>query len=109
MTTTAKRLVPGSALTAVAATYYTAPALTKAVVKSAQLTNTTAGAVACTVYAVPSGGTASATNTVISARSVSAGETYNCPELINQVIETGGTIQSLGNGVTLTVSGIEIV
>lgn len=109
MTTTAKRLVPGSALTGSAATYYTAPTLTRAVTKSAQLTNTTAGAVACTVYIVPSGGAAGATNTVISARSVAAGETYNCPEMINQVIEAGGTIQALGNGVTLTVSGIEIV
>lgn len=109
MTTTAKRLVPGSALTGAAATYYTAPALTRAVTRSAQLTNTTAGVVACTVYVVPSGGTAGATNTVISARSIAAGETYNCPELVNQVVETGGTIQALGNGVTLTVSGIEIV
>lgn len=109
MTITAKRLVPGSAMAGSAATYYTAPTLTKAVVKSAQLTNTTGGAVACTVYAVPSGGAVGAANTIVSARSVAAGETYNCPELVNQVIEAGGTIQALGNGVTLTVSGIEIV
>ena len=109
MTTTAKRLVSGSQLTGSAATYYTAPTLTKAVIKSAQLTNTTAGAVACTVYLIPSGGTAGATNTFISARSIAVGETYNCPELVNAVLEAGGFIQSLGLNVTLTVSGIEIV
>lgn len=109
MTTTVKRLVSGSQLTGSAATYYTAGTLTKAVIKSAQLTNTTAGAVACTVYVVPSGGTAGATNTLISARSIAVGETYNCPELINQVLEAGGFIQALGLNVTLTVSGVEIV
>lgn len=109
MTTTAKRLVSGSQLTGSAATYYTAPTLTKTIIKSAQLTNTTAGAVACTVYLVPSAGTAGATNTVISARSIAAGETYNCPELVNAVLEAGGTIQALGLNVTLTASGAEIV
>lgn len=108
MKTTAKRLVPGSQLTGAAATYYTAPALTRAIVKSAQLTNTTGGAVACTVYIVPSGGAAGASNTAISARTIAAGETYNCPELVNAVIEAGGTIQALGLSVTLTASGVEI-
>src|SRR5688572_161067 len=105
MTTTAKRLVSGSQLTGSAATYYTAPSLTKARIQAAALTNTTGGAVACTVYLVPSGGSAGATNTFISARSIAAGETYPCPELINQVIEAGGTIQALGLNVTLAVSG----
>lgn len=108
MTTTAKRLVSGSQLTAAAATYYTAPALTRSIIKAAQLTNTTAGVVAVTMYLVPAAGSAGATNTVISARSIAAGETYNCPELVNAVLEPAGTIQGLGLNVTLTVSGVEI-
>lgn len=109
MTTTAKRLVSGSQLTGSAATYYTAPALTRSVIKSAQLVNTTASAVAATVYLVPSGGSAGATNTLISARSIAPGETYNCPELINEVIEPAGTIQALGLNLTLVVGGVEVV
>jgi hypothetical protein len=109
MTTTAKRLVAGSVLTGSAVTYYTAPTATRAIPRSAQLVNTTASAVSCTVYVVPSGGTAGAANTVISGKSIAAGETYNCPELVNQVLEPGSTLQALGNGVTLAVSGVEIV
>lgn len=109
MTTTAKRLVPGSQLTASVATYYTAPTKTRAVIRSAQLVNTTGGAVAVTVYAVPSGASAGAANTLISARAVAAGESYSCPELVNTVLEEGGTLQALGLNVTLVVSGVEIV
>jgi hypothetical protein len=102
-------MVPGSVLAAAVGTFYTAPAATVGVVKAAQLINTTGGAVPATVYLVPSGGAAAAANTLISARAVAAGETYNCPELVNQVIEAGGTLQALGNGLTLIVSGVEIV
>jgi len=77
-------------------------------VKAAALCNTTAGAVLCTVYLVPSGGSANAATTLINAVSVAANATYTCPELVNQVIEAGGSIQALGLNVTLVASGIEI-
>lgn len=109
MTTTAKRMVNGSALTASAATYYTAPTATRAIIKSAAIVNTTAAAVQATVYLVPSGGTAGATNAVINLRSLAPNETYSCPELINHVIEPAGSIQAFGDGLTLVVSGAEIV
>lgn len=109
MTITAKRFAAGSQLTAAATTYYTAPANTKAVVKQAELVNTTGAAVTCTVYVIPSGGAANAANTVISARSIAPGEAYPCPELVNQVLEAGGFIQALGLNVSFNASGIEIV
>jgi hypothetical protein len=109
MSTTTKRLIAGSQLTGTAATYYTVPANTRAVLKAASLTNTTAGAVACTVYLVPSGGSAGASNAIISAKSVAANETYSCPELVNQVLESGYTVQAFGLNVTFMASGIEIV
>lgn len=109
MTVTARRLVPGSQLTAAALPYYTAPAGTRAVLKSVDLCNTTAGAVAVTVHLVPSGGAASAANTLINALSLAANATYTCPELVNQVIEAGGSLQALGLNVTLVASGVEIV
>lgn len=107
MATTPKRLISGSQLTASAATYYTAPAATTTVIKKLNLINTTAAAVACTVYLIPSGGSAGATNTLTSARSIAAGETWSCPEAENMVLATGGFIQALGLNVTIMASGYE--
>lgn len=108
-TTTAKALVQGSVLTGSAAVYYTADAAVRAIVKSASVVNTTGGAVAVTIYKVPNGGTPGAANTIISARNVASNETYNCPELVNHVLETGATLQALGSGLTFVVSGAEVV
>lgn len=111
MAVTAKRLVSGSQLTTGAATYYTAATSTKGVIKSAVLTNTSANTVTATMHLVPSAGTADATNQIISAKAIAAGESYTCPEAVNQVLEAGGTIQALassGAAITLVVSGAEI-
>ena len=109
MSVTPKVLVPGVQLTAAAATYYTAPTGKIATIKSASVTNTTAGVVALTFYRVQNAGVASATNTIISARNVAVGETYNCPGLINKVLAAGDTIQALGLNLSLDVSGAETV
>ena len=105
MSTTPTVLVAGVALTGSAATYYTAPTGARTTVKSASVTNTTGGNISLTLYRVPSGGTAAATNTVISARTISGGETYNCPELVNKVLHAGDTIQAKGLNLSLDVSG----
>ena len=108
--TTTVYVFSGAQLTGAAATYGTVvPALTKRVIKSASLTNTTAGAVACSVYLVPSGGTAGASNTLISARSIAVGETYNCPELIGKGLDAAGFVQALGLNVTFAYTATEIV
>ena len=105
MTTTAKRLVPGSVMTAASVAYYTAPLSTRAVIKSASIVNTTAGTISATVSIAG----AAAANTLISARPVAAGETYTCPEMINHALGAGDTLQGLGNRLTLMVSRAEIV
>lgn len=105
MSTTPTVLVAGVAITGSAATYYTAPTGNRVTIKSASVTNTTAGVVALTLYRVPSGGAAGATNTVVSARSIAVNETYNCPELVNKVLHAGDTIQALGLNLSLDVSG----
>lgn len=107
---TLKNLVPGSQLTTGALTYYTATNLA-ASITNATITNTTGGAVTATVYIIPSGGTAGATNVKISARSIAAGETYLCPELIGADVMSGGIIQALassGSALTLMISGLEV-
>lgn len=107
--TTARSLVPGSLLTGSAAVYYTAGTGVRAIIKSASVINTTGGTVAVTVYKVPNAGSPGASNTIISARNVAAGETYNCPELVNHVVDSGGTLQAFGSGLTFAVSGAEVV
>lgn len=74
------------------------------------LCNTTAGAITVTIYIVPSGGTAAATNTILSSYSVAAGETYVVYGAIGQWIEDGGTLQALASAatsVTLLLSVME--
>lgn len=105
MTASPARIVSGSQLTTSAVTYATATN-EKIRIERITLCNTTAGAITATVYLVPSGGSAGATNTVISAKSIAAGETYKCPELIGAVIETGGTLQALASANTsITIVG----
>src|SRR5688572_13397474 len=108
MTVTAKALVQGSVLTGAAVSYYATPASARAVIKSATVCNTTAGAISVTVHIVPSAGAPAAANTLISARSVAAGASDNCPELVNKVLEPSSTLQALGSGLTLVVGGVEI-
>jgi hypothetical protein len=96
-------------LTASAATYGAVVAtLTRRIIKSASVVNTTGSPVALTIYLVPSGGAAGASNTLISARTVAAGETYNCPELIGKGINAGGFLQALGLNLTLSYSATDI-
>jgi len=106
MAVTAKVLAQG-VLTGSQAEYYACPTGTTAIVHSAVLCNTTGGAVDCSVWLNPaSGGT---DRVLIDTHTIADEETYLCPELINQVLEAGGTLDALGNGVTLYVSGVEVV
>lgn len=108
MTISARALVGSSTLTAAAVAYYTTPLATTAVIKSATACNTTGGAVSLTVHLVPNAGAAGVSNTVISARSLAAGASDNCAELINKVLPAGASIQALGLALTLVVGGVEI-
>lgn len=109
MAVTPKRLIAGSQLTTSAATYYTATAV-KARIDALVLTNTSAGAVTATVYLVPSGGSAGASNCILSARSLAAGESYVVPGALGQWLDSGGTIQALASSatsITIVASGVE--
>ena len=109
MAVSPKRLIAGSQLTNAAATYYTATGV-KARIDALVLSNTTAGAVTATVYLVPSGGSAGASNCILSARSLAAGESYVVPGAIGQWLEAGGTIQALAGAnasITIVASGVE--
>lgn len=100
----------GGVLTAAATAQGTVvPALARRIIKAASIVNTTAAAVAATVYLVPTGGAANAASTIISARSIAPGETYPCPELSVQGINAGGSVQALGLGLTFKYTAVDII
>jgi hypothetical protein len=99
----------GSTLAAAAAIQGAAvPGLTKRIIRAATLCNSTGAPVAATVYLVPAGGNPDATNVMISARTISPGESYPCPELVNQGLNAGGSVQALGTGLTFKHTAVDI-
>lgn len=95
-------------LTGSVATLYTSPANTYTVIKSAVVANDTGGAVSLTLYKVPSGGSAGATNIVVPLENVASKETYLVTELLNKVLAPGDTIQGKGLDMALTLDGITV-
>lgn len=93
---TALYILDGTLLTASAATYGTAvPTLTKRVMRSMSIYNGTVAPLQFEVHLIASGGTASDTNRVI-LRTLAVEETYACPEVVNQGLNSGGFVQAIG-------------
>jgi hypothetical protein len=110
MTVTVKVLVPPLQMQNSQTTQYTATAA-KAIIDKATVTNTDTVNRTFSVNLVTSGGSAGNSNLVIDDRTVVPGETYLCPELVGQSLESGGfisTIASAATALTLRVSGREI-
>lgn len=105
-----KTLVSSQQLTNSNATYYTATNV-RTIIDKMTVCNTTAGAVTVTIDLVDSGGSAGVTERVISARSIAAGETYTCPEVVGHILNSGDSIQGLagaGTSITIRASGREV-
>lgn len=109
MAVTAKNLAEGQ-LADAAAAIYTATNV-KTIIDAMTLTNTDTGALVVSIYLVASAGSASASNILISSRSIAAGESYRCPEVVGHVLNTGGMIQGVAGTaakVTYRISGREV-
>ena len=77
----------------------------KTIIDKFTVTNTSASNVDFSVNLVANGDTASDANLVLDARTLAAGETYTCPELVGQSLEAGGFISTLAGAATsLTIS-----
>ena len=64
-----------------------------------------------TIDLVDSGGTAGASERMISARSIAAGETYICPEVVGHILNAGDSIHGLASeytSITIRASGREV-
>ena len=110
MTVTVKVLIAAKQAENAQTTQYTATNA-KAIIDKFTATNTSAANVTLSVNLVTSGGSAGNANLVVDARAVVPGETYTCPELVGQVLESGSfisTIASAASALTLRVSGREI-
>lgn len=110
MTVTVKNIIPRKQAESSETTQYTALNC-KTIIDKFTITNTTAGAVVFTARLVVLAGTPGVANTVLSAKSIAAGETYTSPELVGQTLEPGGFISTLAGAatsLTISASGREI-
>lgn len=92
-------------------TQYTTPAATRTILDKFTGTNTTAGAVTLTVKLVQSGGSAGVANTIVSAKSLAAGECYTFPEIVGHVLNPGDFLSTLAGAaasITIRASGREV-
>lgn len=111
MTVTAKALIQSKQAANSATTEYTCPADTKAVIHRFTATNTTGGAVTLTIYIVPNGGSAGATNKVLSALSIAANTTTDITQIQDHVLDESDFIAveaSAATSITIRCSGREI-
>lgn len=83
----------------------------KARIHKFTVTNQDAIARAVSVNLIPSGGSAGASNLIVKAKNILPGQTYECPELVGQLLAAGGKISTLapsGSSVTCRANGVEI-
>lgn len=105
-----KTLIASKQAENVQTTQYTATNA-KAIIDKFTATNTSATNVTLSVNLVTSGGSAGVTNLIVDARAIAPDETYTFPELVGQVLESGGfisTIASAATSLTIRASGREI-
>lgn len=111
MAVTAKPLFEALQASNAETTQYTAPAGTRTIIDKFTGTNTTAAAATLTVKLIPSGGAASASNTIVFAKTLQPGETYTFPEIVGHVLAAGGFISTLASAaaaITVRSSGREV-
>jgi hypothetical protein len=110
MTVSIKVLIPAKQAENSQTTQYTAVNC-KAIIDKFTITNTSAGNVTISANLVTSGGSPSAANLIMDTRAIAPDETYTCPELVGQALDSGGfisTIASAAASLTIRASGREI-
>jgi hypothetical protein len=104
MTVTVKNIIPRKQAENVQTTQYTALNC-KAIIDKFTVTNTSGANVPFSVNLIAQGGVAGNQNLVVKTRSIAPSESYTCPELVGQSLESGGFISTLaGTATALTIS-----
>ena len=110
MTVTVKVLVPATTAANSQTTQYTATNVTT-IIDKFTATNYSASAATLSVNLVTSGDTAGNQNLITKTKTLQAGEVYTFPELVGQVLMSGGfisTIAGTASAINIRVSGREI-
>lgn len=93
-------------------TLYTCPANTTARVIKCTVTNDTTTAVTISFNKRPGAAAASATNLILNLRPIAGLETYECPEVVGQVLEATdllSAVASVADQLTVNLDVVEIV
>ncbi len=91
---------------------YLCPALTAARVLKCTVTNDTTTVVTISFNKVPSGGAVAVTNLILNLKSIGSRETYECPEVVGQILDAGDkiyAIASVADQLTVSLDVVEIV
>lgn len=108
MTVQARTLLEAAYAANAQTTQFTSGAGARTIIDKYTVTNVTAAPVTYAANVVASGGAAGASNVVLQTRSILAGETYPCPELVGQILEPGdfvSTIAGAANSLVHRASG----
>ena len=111
MSVTVKVLINRKFAESVQTTQYTVPTSTTTIIDKFTVSNNTSDLRTFSVNLVPVGESAANSNRVVVTRTLSPGETYNCPELVGQVLAQGdfiSTLASLASALTIACGGREI-
>jgi hypothetical protein len=110
MTVTAKNLVPAKTVEATQTTQYIANGVTT-IIDKFTATNYSGSAATISVNLITATGTASNDNLIVKNKSLAASETYIFPELVGQILPSGGfisTIAGTASAINMRVSGREV-
>ena len=110
MAVTVKTLIPAKEAENTQTTQYTATNA-RAIIDKFTATNHSVGNVTISVNLVTVGDAPSNSNLIVKTRSIAPNETYTFPELVGQVLESGGyisTIAGTATALTIRASGREL-
>ena len=110
MTVTVVNIIPRKQAENAQTSQYTAVNC-KTIIDKFTVTNTSASTVQFSVNLVALAGSASASNRVLSLKSITPNDAYTCPEVVGQTLESGGFISTLAGGasaLTISASGREV-
>lgn len=110
MTVTAKNLVPAKVVEATQTTQYTANGVTT-IIDKFTATNFSGSSATISINLVTATDVAGNNNLIVKQRTLAASETYLFPELVGQILPSGGfisTIAGTASAINMRVSGREV-
>ena len=99
MNTVIKELVPSKILESSQTTQYTAANVTT-IIDKCTVTNYSGSTATVSINLIQKGGSSGNSNLIMKTKSLLAGETYNCPEIIGQVLNDGSFISAIAGTAT---------